>query len=138
MTLTTTTNIIDIARSSYGRCILKPGFLDRFYELFLAQSPKIAQKFKHTNMEAQKKVLKTGLANMIAYAQGKPSGKIVIDRLAKSHSRDQLDIPPQMYPLWTNSLIKALSEYDRKWTPETQVAWKELLDIGVKAISAGY
>ena len=43
------TNFSDVL-SSYGRCLLKRGFIERFYELFMASDDSIRALFARTDM----------------------------------------------------------------------------------------
>jgi len=49
---------IELFNDSLERCTRASGFLDRFYELFLASSEEVAKKFKHTDFRKQKRALK--------------------------------------------------------------------------------
>ena len=68
------------------------GFFDSFYQYFLASSPEIRDKFAHTNMPAQKQLLRQGILNLVMHARGLPDTKL--RALGESHSRQRLDIDP--------------------------------------------
>ena len=55
---------------SLTRCLGIPAFLDRFYEIFLASSPEVAEKFKDTNFARQKVALGQSLYLMVMAAEG--------------------------------------------------------------------
>ena len=61
---------------SYGRCCAKAEFFDDFYRTFLASSPEVAEKFTHTDMVAQKQLLRAGILNLVLYARGLPPTKL--------------------------------------------------------------
>ncbi|MFZ0149635.1 MAG: hypothetical protein WAM72_15110, partial [Xanthobacteraceae bacterium] len=76
---------------SIERCSCSPDFLRRFYTLFLASSDTVAKKFEHTDFRKQARMLKTSLYIMMSASCG--SEQIVhLERLAKLHSRAELDI----------------------------------------------
>lgn len=58
---------------SLGRCNRYLAFLDRFYEIFLASSPKVREKFANTDFVRQKSALRASLyAMLLATRDGKP------------------------------------------------------------------
>ena len=123
---------------SFGRCSLKPEFIDTFYEIFLASSPKIAPMFANTDMSKQKGLLKQGINMLLLYAKGSPTGKSAVRRLTESHSKKNLDIAPNMYPLWLDSLMKAVSITDPEFNPVLEQQWRSRLKIGIEAMKDGY
>jgi len=129
---------VAIVRESYGRCLLVPGFLDLFYERFLDKSPLISEMFKHTDMKRQKKVLRSGISNLISFAQEKPTGKIAIEKLSLTHNRNNLNVNPNMYRFWIMALLEAVKATDPKWAPELKYAWRDVLSKGVQAIASAY
>ncbi len=131
----------DLVTRSYGRCLAQDNLLfDRFYGHFLKSSPIIAKMFIHTDMVNQKALLRAGLnyAIMFSTDSGKLAAEGVLARIQKSHSRSRIDVDPKLYPLWTNSLLKALEETDPKFTPELRKAWEHVLNHAVAYIISGY
>ena len=70
--------ILEIFDKSLGRCNARPGFLDRFYERFLAMSPKVAEKFKHTDFVRQKRALRASFHMMLLAAGDGRTSLIVL------------------------------------------------------------
>ena len=54
---------------SLKRCNAVPEFLDRFYEKFLASSPKVKEKFANTNFVSQKRALRASLHLLLIAAE---------------------------------------------------------------------
>lgn len=131
----------DLVTRSYGRCLAQGTLLfDRFYDHFLKSSPVIAKMFLHTDMAKQKALLRAGLNYAIMYSTdtGKLAAEGVLKRIQQSHSRSRLNVEPGLYPLWINSLLKAIEETDPKFTPELRKAWNHILDNAVAYIISGY
>ncbi|MDH4121870.1 MAG: globin [Deltaproteobacteria bacterium] len=124
--------------TSFGRCLMKPDFFDRFYDIFLASTPTVKEKFKNTDFSKQKQLLRQGLSASLLYAQGSGSAKFLVDNLRKTHAKDRLDIHPSMYPFWVDSLIKTVAESDPKFSPELEKEWRQTIAQVVDYISAGY
>src|SRR5262245_39796546 len=123
---------------SLERCTVKPGFMDRFYALFLASSPEVAERFSRTDFRKQKHVLKASLYMMMFAAEGKAEGQAHLQRLAKLHSRTELDIKPHFYELWLDCLLQAVREYDRRFTPETERVWRRMMGSGIEFMKSRY
>lgn len=131
----------DLVTRSYGRCLAQGTLLfDRFYDYFLKSSPVIAKMFLHTDMVKQKALLRAGLNYAIMYSTdtGKLAAEGVLTRIQQSHSRSRINVDPKLYPLWINSLLKAIEETDPKFTPELRRAWEQVLSTAVAFIISGY
>ncbi len=116
-----------IYNDSLARCVKHPGFLDRFYELFLASSDEVAEKFKNTDFKRQKEVLKTTLFIVTTADCWWTECDSQLDEIAQRHSRDELDIRPGLYDLWQKCLLQAVSEADPQYNAEVEAAWKGVL-----------
>ena len=126
----------DLVMQSYGRCCASSGFFDSFYQYFLASSPEIRDKFAHTNMPAQKQLLRQGILNLVMYARGMSDSKL--RALGESHSRGRLDIRPELYDLWLDALLLTVSGHDKQFNESIRNAWREVLNKGISVIKAGY
>ncbi len=123
-------------RQSYGRCALKPDFIDYFYDEFLKSHPAIAPMFINTDFKIQKELLQTGIGMLLAYLEGKPAGKMTIDRIAVSHNKTHMNIDPNFYQYWIDSLIKAVKHCDSRYTPDLERSWQKVLRAGVDCIAS--
>jgi hemoglobin-like flavoprotein len=128
---------VELFNDSIERCSCRPDFLHRFYILFLASSDTVAKKFEHTDLGKQAILLKTSLyIMMLASAE---SERIVhLERLAKLHSRAELDIKPELYDLWLERLVQAVKEFDPMFDPETETAWRHVLQPGIEFMKSRY
>ena len=131
--------MVQVARDSLSRCSKDTGFLDRFYELFMGSSEDVREKFLETDFERQKKVLSDSLFLMLA-AAGTTKGfaHVQLEKLAKRHSRQQLDIKPEWYELWLDTLLKTVSEVDPEYSSEVDTAWRESIKDSIEVLIAGY
>jgi hemoglobin-like flavoprotein len=129
-------NAPDIVMQSYGRCCASATFFDDFYQQFLQSSPEVRAKFTNTDMPAQKLLLRQGILNLVLFARGLPPTKL--QALAKSHSRENLDIQPHLYNYWVDALINTVEQHDGQASMETHHAWREVLAKGIEVIQSGY
>ena len=128
----------DDVQRSYGACCLSPRFFDDFYDVFLASSPEISSKFANTDMSRQKQLLRDGISFMLMYYNGAAAGKMKVDRLAETHSQGRMDIKPQWYDLWVNSLIRTVAKHDSKFTPALERSWRTVLSKGIDVMRRRY
>ncbi len=91
---------IAIFNDSFLRCQSKKGFLDRFYELFMASSKEVKEKFKTTDFDKQKLALKSSFYMMVLTVQGNARGYRYLEDIAELHSSRRLNIKPELYDLW--------------------------------------
>ncbi|MGA8696003.1 MAG: globin domain-containing protein [Xanthobacteraceae bacterium] len=128
---------VELFNDSIERCSCSPDFLRRFYTLFLASSDTVAKKFEHTDLRKQARMLKTSLYIMMSTSCG--SEQIVhLERLAKLHSRAELDIKPELYDLWLDRLVQAIKEFDPMFDPQTETAWRRALQPGIEFMKSRY
>lgn len=125
-------------KESYSRCCVNPKFFDRFYENFLSSHPTIAPMFAKTEMTKQKQLLRQGISMMFMHLGGNSVGTTGIDRIGESHSKKKMNIDPNMYDFWINSLVKTVKECDEKMTTALEADWKKTLRSGVDRIVALY
>lgn len=129
---------IEHFNDSLTRCISNPDFLKRFYELFMASSPEVRDRFRQTDFQKQHRVLKASLFMMMLAADGHQEGLDHVARLGARHSKRDLDIPPHLYDLWLQCLIQAVRECDRLFTPETERVWRQMMEKGIASMKAAY
>ncbi len=127
---------VSAVQESFARCTLKKGFIDRFYEVFLASHPSLAPFFKNTDMTDQKGLLRKGISMMILFSQGNAMAVNALDRLGHSHGPKGMDIPPVLYNYWKDSLMTVVAEYDTQLTDDLAARWHTVLDKGIQHIIA--
>jgi len=128
---------VELFNDSIERCSSSPDFLRRFYTLFLASSDTVAKKFEHTDLRKQARLLKTSLYIMMM-ASGESERIVHLEQLARRHSRTELDIKPELYDLWLDRLVQAVREFDPLFDPETETAWRRVLQPGIEFMKSRY
>lgn len=125
-------------RQSFGRAISKPAFLVRFYETLTTASPEAARKLADTDLKEQYSLLEHSLAMALLYSENNIIAKQAIEKIRKSHNRENLAISPELYAVWLDSLIDALHHIDPEFTPELELQWRAILKISIDHIKSGY
>ena len=130
----------DVFRASLKRCLADNQFLHGFYELLMASSPEVREKFKNTEFPRQTRVLADSLFIMAVAAESKADAIAwkELDRLAERHSRTGLDIRPDLYGIWLDCLLKVAGRYDDEFSPEIEDAWRNSLAPGIAHLRSRY
>jgi hemoglobin-like flavoprotein len=123
---------------SLRRCNAAPDFLDRFYETFLASSPKVKEKFAKTDFVRQKRALTASLHLMLLAADHLNGPQRYLRDLAASHGRQQLNIGAELYDLWLDSLLSTAREVDPEFDDETEKAWEAVMMVGIDYLLSHY
>lgn len=118
--------------SSYGRCLLKRGFIERFYDIFMASDDSIRALFARTDMSKQYLALRRGISTAISYAEGSGIVGGTMDEMAQVHSRKgRVPIQPHLYRHWLESILKAVREYDPAANARLMQRWEQALTPAV-------
>ena len=119
--------------ASLDRCSAEPGFLDLFYDNFLASSPKVKERFAGTDFERQKRALRASFDTMLLAARDEANGPATyLGPLADRHGARQLRIGAELYDLWLDSLLKTVKACDPAWTPAVEETWERVLGVGIR------
>jgi hemoglobin-like flavoprotein len=121
---------------SLERCRASGRLMDRFYEILVASSPEVGEKFKNTDFRRQKRVVMESLYMLILVSQGQQEGRQHLEKVAVRHDRDHLDIEPELYDVWLESLLQAVRECDPRFSPAIETAWVAMLTPGIAILKA--
>ena len=128
----------DDVRASFDRCEATGSFAEQFYDVFLNSSAEIAPLFAKTDFEKQRKLLRASVYVMITRNVDDPQARETLERIGGSHGRTQLNIRPELYELWLDSLCETLKRMDPEWTAELERAWRDHLRPGIELITSLY
>jgi len=102
-------------------------------------SPKIKEKFAHTDFARQNIALRESLKAMSLAARNPKTGpERLLSRLAERHSTRDLNIGAEFYDLWLDSLLAAVKECDPDYNPEIREAWEKVMMVGISYLLAHY
>jgi hemoglobin-like flavoprotein len=124
---------VQIAEDSYRRCG-QEAFFEVFYGKLLAADPTVRAKFAHTDFARQYKALQHGLGLLMIFAKRK--NPVLLERIAGRHGSADLDISPSLYPLFLDSLVATVKEFDPQFSPQIEDAWRRAVAPGVEFMSA--
>jgi len=69
---------------------------------------------------------------------GGDAADIYLGYIATRHDRRHLDIRPEYYDLWLESLIATVRETDPEFDPSVEESWRSVLAYGVEYMRAHY
>ncbi|MEE4277972.1 MAG: hypothetical protein V2I82_05835 [Halieaceae bacterium] len=131
----------ELFAASFGRIMgggaYNPEFIDRFYSHFLAASPEVALRFENTNMSRQKTMLHDSFTTLIDFNETRQITP-QLRRLGAAHGPHHSDVPPAMYTLWLDSLIRTVGEFDPEFDREVELAWRLTLAPGIAYLQHVY
>jgi hemoglobin-like flavoprotein len=123
---------------SLRRCGAEATFLDRFYDRFLASSPKVREKFASTDFVRQKRAVLASLDLIHRVAQAPEEADRHLRDVAERHSSSQLDVGAELYDLWLDSLLATVREVDPAFGPEVEQAWEDVMAVGIRYLTSRY
>ncbi len=123
---------------SFGRCEANGNFAEYFYNNFFASSPKIEPLFKNTDFNKQRILLRATVFLLVNSDVDNPKAKETLERIGHSHSRSKLNIAPELYELWLDSICKTVKDMDADWTSELEQSWRSQLRPGIDIITSYY
>ncbi len=127
---------LELFNDSFEKCLAKEGFLPRFYELFLASSAEIREKFINTDIQRQCRILKKSLYVLTMASVGTEEAHNELIRLGNSHGVQGMNIPEYMYDLWLDCLMQTVREFQNDWTSETETSWREMLNPHIELLKS--
>lgn len=130
---------IALFNDSLGHCLRGDQFFQRFYAHFLASSEEVREKFRATDFSKQRRMLQASFYMLVEYiALGWPECQAYLERIAATHSRQGRNIPPHLYDLWLECLLRAVQESDDQYSPETEAAWRYMMGAGIAFLKLRY
>lgn len=133
------TDIDEIFNDSYERCLKKGDLISRFYAKYVLSNEIVAEKFSHTDMAKQKRMLEASLHMVMALSSAKTEkAEAHFQRIGIAHGRKQHNIAPYLYDLWMTSLLAAVEECDDQYDEQVKAAWTELISNSINIMKSMY
>ncbi len=131
-------SVVNAVKQSYGRSLGNHELMDEFYKRLIGSHPDIAKMFAGIDMKKQQVVLKQSLSMAILFPRDNLIAKHAMDRVRKTHARDQLNVRPELYEYWLSALVGVVAESDPEFTPELERQWRDVLAHTISFIKEGY
>ena len=130
--------VIDAVKQSYGRALVNRDLMNDFYHRLINGNPEVGIKFASTDLEKQKEVLQMSLSMAILFPQDNVVAKHAMDKVRQSHSKAKLNIKPEFYQYWLDSLVSVIGESDPEFSPELEQHWRTAMGHAIDHIKSGY
>ena len=128
----------EAVRDSFKRCETAGDFGETFYGIFLKKSPQIAELFAETDFSKQRKHLRASVFMLVNRDIEDQKTQEVLTGVGNSHSRRKLDIRPELYDIWRQSLCETVKELDSDWSQELESDWQRQVQPGIDFITSLY
>ncbi len=122
-------------RDSFQRAVANRVFA-KFYDEFVNSDDRIPGYFAKTDFAMQKRALQEGVATAIGYATGDSSSVAKVNALGTSHNDQNMNILPELYPLWLRAWLKTMSSADSQWNDALAQKWESMLQKAIDAMKA--
>ena len=123
---------------SLARCLAEPAFLNSFYERLIKTSPDVAAMFQGTDFLRQRRATAASLYLLVLALEQGEGAIEYLDRIARQHSRAELDVRPEMYDAWCDCLLQCASEFDPMFSDDIEQAWRGAADFAIEFMRARY
>ena len=125
-------------QASFKRCEQTGDFAERFYSHFLGASDEIAPLFANTDFKKQRTLLRGSVFMMVMKEVDDTRAHGHFSKIGESHAHGQLDIKPELYEVWLDSLCATVKELDPEWTAELEDQWREKMRPAISLITSKY
>lgn len=126
---------------SYARVVTHPAtdkdFFLVFYRNFISASPEAAKLLEHTDLAKQAQMLKKSFYSLLVFYASNAADDY-LERIAHSHSRAKMAIPPHLYDIWLEALIETVKICDPECCPNVELAWRLVLVGGITYMKFKY
>jgi hemoglobin-like flavoprotein len=116
---------LQLFRESLLRVSATDGFLDGFYDHFMAQSDEIAAFFLNRDMSQLKKKLRDTLQTVADTVDDKPGLHLYIELLGRIHQR--LKVERRHFTMWQAALVDTVAMYDDRYDKQVERAWNRVI-----------
>jgi len=126
---------------SYARVVTHPvtdkDFFLVFYHNFISASPEASKLLENTDLTKQAQMFKKSFYSLLVFYASNAADDY-LERIAYSHSRAKMTIPPHLYDIWLETLIETVKMCDPKCCPNVELAWRLVLVGGITYMKFKY
>ena len=119
------------AKASFERCCTHGDFFICFYRNFFKNCPEVEPMFQRTDFDRQHKLLRHAIGLLLIFPNQPPDEPTILTRIAERHGKQDLDIPPSLYPGFVRSLLQTVAEHDPQFGPDVEAAWRHTVAPGI-------
>ncbi len=124
--------------ASYYRCEDAGGFFDAFYDILFSKADEIPPMFADTDMEMQKQIMMASVLMCLRLRSGDAIARRTIESIGESHSHKNLNVRPELYLLWLDSLCESIQRTDPQFSLGLEKQWRAAMQAGIDLIRSKY
>jgi hemoglobin-like flavoprotein len=124
------TSNLEIAHSSYARCLAEGPFIDLFYET-LMKKPEASEAFRGIEMGRQADMLGQALKTIFTMGVDSEQGRDTIRRISRRHARVDLT---NLYDTFVETLLATVREQDEECNAQVEEAWRQILNSFIEQL----
>lgn len=94
--------------------------------------------FSRVDMQKQNELIRQGVERLIDFAAGSETAQQELGRLGESHGRSGLNIAPELYSVWVNTLMDTVRTHDSEADDNVEAAWRLTLRRGIELMTSLY
>ena len=120
----------------FGTALGENPFAKTMYGQFLGH-PEIAAKFAQGDPGKPMEMLRVSVTLAASYYFNRKPDHLLV-QFATMHNHSHLDIEPQLYRHWLESVLLAVEAHDPEYTEHVREAWRRILTPAVEFMQAQY
>lgn len=122
---------VKAARASFDRCCQVSRFFDAFYTNFFTACPAAQPMFAKTDFGRQHRLLQHAIGLLFSLNHEPDSEPNILTRVAEHHGLGALAVDPAWYPVFLDSLIVTVGQFDPLFNPAIEHAWRDATARGI-------
>ena len=119
---------------SCNRCFAVPAFFGTFFQELSPRVPAVTDLFAGADEIVLKAFLRKAVTLILLDAAGSPHATESLARVRIRHGPGDLNLNPDWFPHWIESLMAAISKHDPEYTPTLGKKWRAILKVGVQKV----
>lgn len=94
--------------------------------------------FAQVDMQQQNRLIRQGVEHLVSFAVGSEESSEALRRVGISHGQHGLNIAPELYPIWLDTLMDTVRNHDPEATDDVEAAWRVVARGGLDLIASLY
>jgi len=119
------------AKASYERCCARTDFFGCFYRNFFRNCPEAEPLFARTDFHRQMGLLRHAIGLLLIFPRQSLTEPTILTRVADRHGPADLDISPDLYGGFVESLLQTVASHDPAFDAAVDAAWRQTIAPGI-------
>ena len=120
--------------NSCQRCLETSAFFDTFFQKLSSRAHVVTDLFAGADEIMLKAFFRNALTLLLLDAAGSQQAKKRLARVRTWNGSDGLNLNPEWFPHWIESLMVAIRKHDPEYTPALEYKWRVILEVGLRKV----